>query len=148
MSVFISEIFRIWLELWRGCGVTDLDKLTLRLLPVSDGVWRWAAVSRETCGSGTPQTTPQDWAQMFIWCKSEQIRRCWWTLAALFARLGANMFNVLVARYLFSCCEPHLHKDREGERRWLQLQCASISLIGARIDGFRLRFLTSVTLQN
>lgn len=51
---------------------------------------------------------------MFVRCKSEQIRRCWWTLAALFARLGANMFNVPVHRYLFSCCRPHLHKGGAG----------------------------------
>lgn len=36
-------------------------------------------------------------------------------LAALFARLGANTFNVLVCRYLFSCCETHLHKGRDRE---------------------------------
>ena len=63
---------------------------------------------------------------MFVWCKSEQIRRCSWTLAALFARLDANMFNVLVGRYLFSCCELHLHKERERgtTHGWLQLKHA------------------------
>lgn len=63
----------------------------------------------------TPSTIPLDWSQMFVRCKSEQIRRCWWTLAALFARLGANMFNVPVHSYLFSCCELHLHRERGRE---------------------------------
>ena len=81
-----------------------------------------AAASWETCGSPlTLQTIAQDWPQMFVWCKSEQIRRCWWTLAALFARLGANMFNVLVGRYLFSCCK-FIYINRETTQRRLQLK--------------------------
>ena len=57
-------------------------------------------------------------SQMFVWCKSEQIRRCSRTLAALFARLGANMFNVLVCRYLFSCCGASFtYRETQRESR-------------------------------
>lgn len=77
---------------------------------LSVGLWRWAAVSQQTWRAQAPLNNRTISAANVCLMQIRQIRRCSWTLAALFARLGANMFNVLLGRYLFSC-EAHFHKE-------------------------------------